>query len=188
MKFNYISKSNFYLQYWLSANYFKSYSKAILTAILFVFAGFSGFGQETCSQTFSVSGSDGDPTVLSISSADISCNSGGAITNITLNTTTGFSDGDCNNWYEFTLEIDSGTPVTGCRSDFDNTDLTGFSNLTITSADTDSWPTDSVTIEVELTVTYTPPSCLTPQNLVISNITGTTADLDWDAEVTATGG
>jgi len=164
---------------------FKKFTPLFLILLL---SSYTGFSQQTCNQTFSVSGNDGDPTVLSISSADISCNAGGTISNITLDSTTNFSDSNCSNWYEFTLEVDSGTPVTGCRSDFDGTDITGFSSLTITSADTDVFPTDSVTIEVELTVTFTPSACPPPANLLASNITASGADLDWDSEASATSG
>ncbi len=34
----------------------------------------------------------------------------------------------------------------------------------------------------------TPPACIVPTNLAVSNVTTTTADLSWDAEATATGG
>ena len=150
-------------------------------------AGYGVYAQDTCSQTFTVSGSDSDPTVLSVSSADINCNAGGAISEIVLNTTDNFSNTYCDNWYDYTLEVDESNGITGCASDFDGTDITGFSDLTITSSDLDFW-SDSVTIEIELTVTYTPASCPSPSNIAVANVSSSSADLSWDASESVDGG
>ncbi len=160
--------------------------KNIIFTWILLLLNYTGFSQQTCNQTFNVTGTDTQPTVLSISPTYISCNAGIPITNITLNSTTNFSDAECDNWYNFTLQVDSGTPVTGCRSDFDGTDITGFSNLTITSNNTNSIENDIVTIEVKLTVTYA--ACPAPFNLAASNITASGVDLGWDSVNEATSG
>ncbi|MBU2940616.1 T9SS type A sorting domain-containing protein [Lacinutrix sp. C3R15] len=68
---------------------------------------------------------------------------------------------DASSWYGFDLSVDGGAIVTGCGSEFNGYDITGFSSLTITSHDDDAW-SDAITITIDVEVTYSassPPSC-----------------------------
>lgn len=121
--------------------------------------------QATCTQNFIATGLDNDPTVLTINATDLTCNGAGAITALQLinGSTPGNCAADGSDWFNFSLSIDGGTPTVGCGADFSNIDITGFTTLTITSADTDGWAAgDNVTISIDVEVTFTPttpPSC-----------------------------
>lgn len=138
-----------------------------ITFLAFVFlVGLTSYSQSICTQTFTVTGNDDDPTVLTINAADITCNGGFAITNLRLINgadalASGFCTSDGSSWYGFDLSIDGGPISTGCAADFENTNITGFNTLTITSHDDDDW-TDDITMTIDVEVTYTPtsvPSC-----------------------------
>ncbi|WP_313807532.1 GEVED domain-containing protein [Flavobacterium sp.] len=139
-----------------------------ITFLLFTFLfGSVSYGQSICTQTFTVSGLDDDPTVLTINASDITCNGSGTITNLRLiNGAGSLTSGNCTatgtSWYGFDLSIDGGAIQTGCAADFENTNITGFTTLTITSHDDDVW-SDGVTITIDVEVTYTPtavPGCV----------------------------
>lgn len=140
--------------------------------MLFAFICFSvlGYSQAICTQSFTANGLDNDPTVLTINATDITCNGAGTITGLQL--INGDTPGNCPGWFNFSLSVDGGAPIVGCGPDFNNTDITGFTTLTITSADTDGWaPGDAVTINIDVEVTFTPvapPNCdaalVTPLN------------------------
>ena len=161
-----------------------------ITLILIAFCCFAFLNaQTTCNQTFSVTGSDDAPTVLTINNTDVTCNgadpatslqltnSAGSLTSTNCSTSTGTS------WFEFTLDVVGGTndglSVTGCAAELDGTDITGFTSLTITSADTDAF-TDTITIEIDVEVTFTvtsAPDC----DAVLTETTNvdTTGDISW---------
>lgn len=138
-----------------------------ITFLLFVLlVGLTSYAQSICTQTFTATGTDAGPTVLTINAADITCNGGFAITNLRLinaadSFTSGFCTADGSSWFGFDLSIDGGPITTGCGADFENTNITGFTSLTITSHDDDAF-TDTVTMTIDVEVTYTPtavPSC-----------------------------
>ena len=134
-----------------------------ITFLAFVFlVGLTSYAQSICTQTFTVTGNDDDPTVLTINAADITCNGGFAITNLRLingadSLASGFCTSDGSSWFGFDLSIDGGPISTGCAADFENTNITGFNTLTITSHDDDAW-SDGITMTIDVEVTYTPTS------------------------------
>jgi len=134
-----------------------------ITFLAFVFlVGLTSYAQSICTQTFTVTGNDDDPTVLTINAADITCNGGFTITNLRLingadSLASGFCTSDGSSWYGFDLSIDGGPISTGCAADFENTNITGFNTLTITSHDDDAW-SDGITMTIDVEVTYTPTS------------------------------
>lgn len=145
--------------------------KKITFLLAALMLSFIAIAQSTCTDNFTTSGTDAGPTVLTINSGDISCfgnntptsmqltNSAGSLASSNCDTSTGTS------YYVFTLAVSGGTndglSVTGCGAEFDGTDITGFTSLTITSADTDAFE-DSVTITIDVEVTYPTPSCTSP--------------------------
>jgi len=151
--------------------------KITLLFLLFI-VGWQINAQSTCTQTFTVSGSDDDPTVLTINAADLNCNGANPATSMKLTNaagslTSGFCSSDASSWYGFDLSIDGGPITTGCAGDFNDIDITGFTTLTITSHDDDAY-SDGVTITIDVEVTFTPtavPGCSalsTPTNGAVS--------------------
>ncbi len=142
----------------------------------------------TCTQTFSASGNDDDPTVLTINIADITCHAGAPINSLTLTNSAGnLTNSNCGNWYNFTVNVDGTDVVTGCAADIDGTDITAFSVITITSTDLDAW-SDGVTIEldveVDFTASCTPPAADAP---VVANEDCTAGTFDLTINVTDLG-
>jgi len=145
--------------------------KKITFLLMALMLSFIATAQSTCTDNFTTSGTDAGPTVLTINSGDLSCfgnntptsiqltNSAGSLTSTNCDTSTGTS------YFVFTLAVSGGTndglSVTGCGAEFDGTDITGFTSLTITSADTDAFE-DGVTITIDVEVTYPTPSCTSP--------------------------
>lgn len=123
---------------------------------------------QTCSQTFSVTGQDNAPTVLTINAADVTCYGANPVTSLRLTNAagsliSGFCAADGSSWFSFDLSIDGAPAITGCAAAFNNLDITGFTTLTITSSDDDVW-SDTVTIAIDVEATFvpsTPPSCVT---------------------------
>ncbi|GGG43020.1 T9SS type A sorting domain-containing protein [Bizionia arctica] len=151
-------------------------------------------------QTFTASGQDDDPTVLTILPGDITVNGANPITALSL---TNFSvhyytpDGDdtwCGSWYDFDLAIVGGAAdgtniIGGCSPDFEIADVLDFTSITLTSNTIDSW-SDLIYMYVDLSVTFTasePPVC----NAVLTNplngetIASNDGNIEWSA---ATGG
>lgn len=144
--------------------------KKITFLILFFVFGFESMAQSTCTQTFTASGLDVGPTVLTINAANVNCYGTGTGATMTLKRPGGsLSSFDCSDWYDFTLSVDGGTPITGCGSSFNNIDISGFSTLTITSKNLDAY-SDGVTIAIDVEVAFTAnavPGCTalnTPSN------------------------
>ena len=139
--------------------------KKVTLFLAFLCLGLLAHAQATCTQTFAASGLDNDPTVLTINATDLTCNGAGTITALQL--INGITSANCaadgSDWYNFSLSIDGGTPIVGCGTDFSNIDITGFTSLTITSVDTDGWAAgDTVSVSVDVEVTFaptTPPTC-----------------------------
>ncbi len=78
---------------------------------------------QTCIQTFTASGQDSGPTVLTINSADITCNGANPISSLKLTNAAGsltsfYCSTDGTEWFGFNLSIDGGAPITGCASTF----------------------------------------------------------------------
>ncbi|WP_162147687.1 T9SS type A sorting domain-containing protein [Flavobacterium limnosediminis] len=151
-----------------------------ITFLLFFFVfGLQVFAQSTCTQTFTVSGQDDDPTVLTINASSITCNGTGTISSMRLinaagSLVSGACASDGSDWFGFDLSVDGGTVITGCAANFNNVDITGFSSLTITSHDDDNF-SDGVTITIDVEVTFTAtavPGCTT-----LSTPTNGTADV-----------
>ena len=138
--------------------------KKITLLLAFLCISLLANAQATCNQTFTVSGADNDPTVLTINATDLTCNGAGAITSLQLiNAVDSFTNGNCGNWYSFNLSVDGGAPINGCAAQFNGVDISGFTTLTITSQDDDNWaPGDNVDITIDVEVTFTPttpPTC-----------------------------
>ncbi|WP_296325318.1 T9SS type A sorting domain-containing protein [Winogradskyella sp.] len=142
-----------------------------ITLLLFLISSFFSVAQSTCNQTFSATGNDDDPTVLTITAAEINCADPAVPTALTLTNSAGnLTNLNCatngtSNWYDFTLSItggaSNGVTITGCAGELDGTDITGFTSLTITSNDLDTF-SDVVTIEIDVESTFvalTPPNC-----------------------------
>lgn len=141
--------------------------KRITLFLAFLCFSLLTYSQATCTQTFTASGQDDDPTVLTINAVDLTCNGTGTITALQLiNSDDTLVSTNCTtstgtDWFGFTLIVDGGTPVYGCAAEFDGIDITGFSTLTLTSQDNDAW-SDGITITIDVEVTFTPttpPSC-----------------------------
>ena len=143
---------------------------------------------QTCIQTFTASGQDDDPTVLTINAADITCYGANPLTSLKLinpagSLTSFYCSTDGTEWFGFNLSIDGGAPITGCATTFNNLDITGFTTLTITSFDDDSW-SDSVTITIGVEATFvpmTPPSCVTVSSPVNGAINVSSSVISWPA-------
>ncbi len=159
--------------------------------LLFVMSSVYVNAQATCTQTFTVSGNDNDPTVLTINIADLTCNGGTAPTAIKL-VNPQISDGNCPSWYGFNLDVD-GTSILSnqCNTAFNNIDITGFATLNITSQDNDNYaPGDNVTITIDVEVTFTPTAAPNCDAALTNPLNGATfvpidGNLSWSA---ATGG
>jgi hypothetical protein len=138
---------------------------------------------DVCTQTFTASGQDDDPTTVTIVPDDLTCTGGGTINSITLvNTADAFTSSNCGSWYDFTLIVDGTTIIAnGCQTDFDGTSIdAGFSTIEVHSNDLDNY-SDGVTITFDLEIDYTPASCPPPTSLTVSGITTTDATLSWVA-------
>jgi len=138
--------------------------KKITLLLAFLCISLLANAQATCNQTFTVTGADNDPTVLTINAADLTCQGAGTITSLQLvNAVDSFLSGQCGSWYSFNLSVDGGAPINGCAAAFEGVDISGFTTLTITSQDDDNWAagdTVNITIDVEVTFTpTTPPTC-----------------------------
>lgn len=158
--------------------------KFLLLFIVFCFAQNSYCA--ICSQTFTASGPDSDPTVLTINASDITCNVGNTINSLTLvNSAESISNAFCNIWYDFTLVVDGGTPIIGCAADINNVDITGFTTLTITSSDLDVF-SDAVTIEIDVEVDFAT-ECLSASGSVTSGICMTGVGFMIDVNITDLG-
>ena len=141
----------------MSCNFTKNSSSfyGLLLAVAFTFFSVNTMA-DTASQDFSASGSDSDPTVLTVNASDITVNNGGEISAVTLSSASLGSSFYCGSWYDFTLVLDGDTIVeNGCGSDMLSTDLTGFTSFSITSRDLDDY-SDGITMSVGLSVEYTP--------------------------------
>lgn len=143
---------------------------------------------QTCSQTFTATGQDDAPTVLTINAADITCYGANPLTSLKLinpagSLTSGFCTADGSSWYGFDLSINGGPIITGCATTFNNLDITGFTTLTITSHDDDAW-SDGVTITIDVEATFvpmTPPSCVTVSSPVNGAINVSSSVVSWPA-------
>jgi len=153
---------------------------------IILFLGFLCIGllaNAQCNQTFTVSGQDDGPTVLTINAVDLTCQGAGTITALQLinsadSLNSGFCTTDGTSWYGFNLSIDSGTPVPVCDGEINGTDITGFTTLTITSQDNDAWSDGiDITIDVEVTFTSTtPPNCDTTLTSPVNGETAASTD------------
>lgn len=141
--------------------------KKITLLILFFVFGLQSFAQSICSQTFTASGKDFDPnserpTVLTINASDIACHGTGSnVTMMLKRPGESLISDHCSSWFNFSLSVNGGTPITGCGGSFDNVDITGFSTLTIASSNLDAYYDDvTITIDVEVSFSVTTvPSC-----------------------------
>lgn len=162
--------------------------KKITLWLLFALLTCWQINAQTCSQTFTATGQDDDPTVLTINAADITCYGANPLTSLKLinpagSLTSGFCTADGSSWYGFDLSIDGGPIITGCAAAFNNLDITGFTTLTITSHDDDVY-SDGVTITIGVEATFvpmTPPSCVTVSSPVNGAINVSSSVVSWPA-------
>jgi len=159
----------------------------LLFLFALIFYGGNLYSQ-TCTQTFTASGNDSDPTLVTITPADITCTGGGTINSITLvNSAGSLISGNCPSWYTFNLVVD-GVPVVtaGCDDQLNGQVISPtFSTIVVSSNDADVY-SDFVTITFDLQIGYTPPACPSPTTGVSSNLTASTADLNWTESGSAT--
>jgi hypothetical protein len=140
--------------------------------------------QSTCENNFTQSGTDAGPTVLTINASDLDCNGAQSIislklTNAAGNLTNTYCSTSGGGWYSFDLDVDGVVTSDVCASQINDVDISGFTTLSIVSKDNDNW-TDSITITIDVEVTYTTPSCVNP-TATISDITGAGATATWAA-------
>lgn len=131
--------------------------KKITLLLLLIFTGWQINAQSTCTQTFTVSGNDDDPTTLTINAADLNCYGAVVPTGIKLiNPAGSLASSFCGTWYGFILTVDGGAPLDACGAAFNNYNITGFNTLNIVSYDqpTDNW-SDSITMTITVEVTFT---------------------------------
>lgn len=141
--------------------------------------------QTTCTDTFYATGYDSGPTVLTINAVDITCNGANTPTSMQLinvagSLTSTYCSTSGGSWYGFNLSIDGGASTPVCAAELENTDITGFSTITITSQDNDAY-SDTVTITIDVEVTYPTPTCQDPSGMSATSVTDATADLTWTA-------
>ena len=146
--------------------------------------------QTTCSDSFSASGTDAGPTVLTITAAELSCNGTSSITSLKLTNAGGaFATTFCSTadggWYGFDIDIDGVVTTDVCAAQLNDLDISGFTTLSITSSDNDAWP-DSITISIDVEVTYPMPSCNAPDDVAFSSVTSSSATATWPAGAGAT--
>ena len=153
--------------------------------LMFVLLNFLLNAQSFCTQTFTVSGLDNDPTILTINMADLNCFGAGIPAVISL-VNPQISDGNCgtNSWYGFNLNVDGVSILADvCNASFNNVDITGFTTLNILSQDNDNFASgDNVTITIDVQVVYTDPgenTCFEPYNVTFSNVSGNAVDITW---------
>jgi len=148
--------------------------KKITLLLAFLCISLLANAQATCNQTFTVTGADNDPTVLTINAADLTCQGAGAITSLQLiNAVDSFTNGNCGNWYSFNLSVDGAPPINGCAAVFNGVDISGFNTLTITSQDDDNYaPGDTVNITIDVEVTFTPTTPPTCDSVLMSPANG----------------
>lgn len=140
--------------------------KKITYLLLLLFTCFS-YGQ-TCIQYFENEGYDDDPTILTVNASDLTC-AAGTVNSITITDAIlddlfawFFGETYCLEYYSFELNID-GVVTSVCADELIGMDVSGFTTLTITSADIDDY-SDSVYMYLEFEVDYTataPPVCAT---------------------------
>ena len=172
----------------LQHNTKKHYYMKKITLWLFALLTCWQVNAQTCSQTFTATGQDDDPTVLTINAADITCYGANPLTSLRLinaagSLTSGFCAADGSSWFGFDLSIDGGPITTGCAAAFNNLDITGFTTLTITSHDDDVWSDGvAITIDVEATfVPLTPPSCVAVSSPLNGAINVSSSVVSWPA-------
>ncbi|MBU2930041.1 T9SS type A sorting domain-containing protein [Winogradskyella psychrotolerans] len=164
--------------------------KKITLLILLLGLSLSGFSQ--VAQNFGTNGLDSAPTVLTINSSDVTVNGSDPITEISLGDfTTHYSSATgtttyCGDWYAFDLSVvggvSDGTSIaSGCDSDFNGIDVTGFTTITITSNDIDNW-SDTVYFDIDLMVTFTVTSApLCDAVLTETEDVNLEGDISWSA-------
>ena len=118
---------------------------------------------DTETEGFCESGVDSDPTVLTLTPADITVAGLSTISAISVSSMTiayGSSSGSttyCPSWYDATIVVtggvSDGVSITGCNDEIAGLDLTGFTSLTLTSATTDSYA-DDIVMCLDLSVTW----------------------------------
>lgn len=157
-----------------------------------IFSSFFTWGQSTCQETGTSTGTDSSGTNVSISS--FSCTAGGTITSMSLTTTNTASY--CNNWYSYNISVTHSGGVVSTTGNCNVTllDLSSFNgiaidvgtitNVTVTANDDDVY-SDTVTVNVQLDIVYTPPACSSPNLSATTSITDVSADISWSAPTSA---
>ncbi|WP_274476467.1 T9SS type A sorting domain-containing protein [Mangrovimonas aestuarii] len=151
----------------------------------------TGFAQSIDTQTFTATGLDSDAFTLTVTPDQITVNQGQPMTAITISNfsaTYGSAPGGwdyCGNWYDFALSVTGGTAdgtsiANGCSADYNDLDVTGFTSLTFTSNNLDTWD-DQAFLSVEFEVTYDTPSCAKPINVVVAIDDVDQATINWEA-------
>lgn len=166
----------------------KHYFMKKITLWLFALLTCWQVNAQTCSQTFTATGQDDDPTVLTINAADITCYGANPLTSLRLiNPAGSLTSADCSadgsEWFGFDLSVDGGPIITGCAAAFNNLDITGFTTLTITSHDDDVF-SDEVTITIGVEATFvplTPPSCVAVSSPLNGAINVSSSVVSWPA-------
>ncbi len=147
--------------------------RTLLFLMVFLFAfSWQGRAQTICTQTFTGAGQDDDPTVVTVLAADITCNAGETINSITFKNAAGnLINSNCGTWYNFTLDFDgpNAATITGCGADLNGTVVTGFTTLTVTSADLDNY-SDNIVITFDLEIDHVTPLCAAPTSVASATV------------------
>ncbi len=135
-----------------------------------------------CSDVFTASGYDSDPTTVTATS--FPCTGGGTITAMTMDATIGSY---CTSWYSYNIYVNGNQiAVDQCnQTGYDLTSYLPITSVTLESVDEDVY-SDMITLSMTLNITYIPPSCPAPTDLLTSSVIATSADLGWTEGGSAT--
>ena len=150
---------------------------------------------DTETEAFCESGVDSDPTILTLTPADITVAGSSTISAISVSSMTiayQTAEGSttyCPSWYDATIVVtggvSDGVSITGCNNEIAGLDLTGFTSLTLTSATNDSYD-DAIVMCLGLSVTSVEPSCTAPSEATFTNVTTSSVDASWTAGASET--
>ena len=154
----------------------------MLSAFAFFFSFTSAYAQElTCSLSDSQSGDDDENVTATVD--DFSCIdtvTNAFVTSMTIDASIGFY---CDNWYDFSLEVNGVSVGTGlCDGTFDIADyvedINAVTSISVVSNDLDNYG-DGVTVDLDVDITYLITDCPPPSELDVTSIASSTALFSW---------
>ncbi|MBK86659.1 MAG: hypothetical protein CMC86_05625, partial [Flavobacteriaceae bacterium] len=131
-------------------------------------------------------GPDAAPTTITLTPNDLTVNEGQEITAVSVTSGTIGSASWVGIWYNANLTVtggvSDGVTATGL-AEMAGLDITGFTSVTMTSVDLDNYA-DTITMCLNLSVSYVEPSCTTPTDLTVSGISASGAVVSWVSDGT----